>query len=80
LHTTWPAGQQLEFTQERPAGQMIPQPPQLFGSLMVSTQKPLLHGPWPAGQQLPFWQGYWAPVGLFGHTSPQKPQLFWSVE
>jgi hypothetical protein len=52
------------------------QPPQLFGSLVVSVQVPL-HATWPAGHddvQVPFTH-----VWPEAHAFPQVPQLFASV-
>jgi hypothetical protein len=56
------------------AGQTLPQPPQLFGSLWVSMHAPLQRLLPDGHVQTPDWQ-VWAPV----HAWPQVPQLFASL-
>ena len=50
---------------------VVPQPPQLFGSLWIAVHAPLLHTAWPAGQlHMPIWQVLELP-----QCSPQLPQF-----
>src|SRR6185437_168205 len=75
-------GTHAPITHLSPFGQKTPQPPQLAGSLVVSTQPEGQHlfvpeqagPPLHATAQVPFTQ-FW-PVG---QTLPQPPQLFVSV-
>ena len=69
-----PDGQQVPLQQTLPCAQDMPQPPQLFGSLLVSTHWPLQRLNGGAHTHRPFWH-----ASLAAHQCPQVPQLLRSL-